>query len=373
MTHGALTGRAAISDGQGGFVVDRIEVKAPAAGEVRVRLHAAGICHTDEASLRWPGPLVLGHEGAGIVESVGPGVPELASGMPVLLNWAIPCRHCPQCRRGRASLCERTHGLDPVRLGSSRPQPGHTLWRGSPIERSFNLGTFADFTLVRAEALTRLPETIPLVHACILGCGVMTGVGSVVNIAKVQPGESVAVVGCGGVGLSVVQGARLSGAQTIVAIDQRSEALERAAKLGATALLHTDAADLEHDALAAKVRQLTDGRGVDHAFEATAVPALAFLPLRLVRNGGTAVQVSGAHGPATVPLPWFMWDKQYLTPLYGGCDPERDFPRLFAWVEQGELDIESMTSRRYSLEEVGPALADMLAGRCGKPVLRIAT
>jgi S-(hydroxymethyl)glutathione dehydrogenase / alcohol dehydrogenase len=372
MTAGALTGRAAISDGRGGFVIEDIDVKAPAAGEVRVRLHAAGVCHTDQASLGWPGPLVLGHEGAGIVESVGAGVAGLAPGMPVLLNWAIPCGQCPQCRRGSAPLCERTLGLDPKRLGLSRPEPGHTLWRNVPIERSFNLGTFADFTLVRAEAVTPLPESIPLTHACILGCGVMTGVGSAVNIAKVQPGDSVAVVGCGGVGLAVVQGSRLSGAQTIVAIDRRQEALERAARLGATALLLTDAADIEHDALTAKVRGLTDGRGVDHAFEATAVPALAFLPLRLVRNGGTAVQVSGAHGAATVPLPWFMWDKRYLTPLYGGCNPVRDFPRLFAWVEKKELDIASMVSSHYSLEELGTAVADMLAGRCIKSVLRIA-
>jgi S-(hydroxymethyl)glutathione dehydrogenase/alcohol dehydrogenase len=372
MTPGTLSGQAALSDGQGGFVIDQIEVSAPASGEVRVRLHAAGVCHTDHASLRWPGPLVLGHEGAGIVESIGPGVAGFAPGMPVLLNWAIPCGRCPQCKRGRASLCERTHGLDPARLGSSRPRSGHTLWHDAPIERSFNLGTFADLTLVRAEALTRLPPTIPLVYACILGCGVMTGVGSVVNIAKVQPGESVAVVGCGGVGLSVVQGARLSGARTIVAIDARPEALQRAAKLGATALLRTDAADPEHDALAAKVRELTEGRGVDHAFEATAVSSLAFLPLRLVRNGGTAVQVSGSHGSATVPLPWFMWDKRYLTALYGGCDPDRDFPRLFAWVERGELDIESMVSCKYPLEKLGMALADMLSGRCIKPVLRIA-
>ena len=372
MTPGALSARAAISSGNGDFVIEQIEVRAPATGEVRVRLLAAGLCHTDVASLRWPGPLVLGHEGTGVVESVGAGVDGFAPDMPVLLNWAIPCGRCPQCLRGRGSLCERTLGLDPARLGYSRPGPDHTLWRRAPIERSFNLGTFSDLTLVRAEALTRLPATISPLRACILGCGVMTGVGSVFNIANVQPGESVAVVGCGGVGLSVVQGARLAGARLIVAIDQREVALERATKLGATAVVRVDAADPEHNALKEKVLELTAGRGVDHAFEATAVAELAFLPLQLVRNGGTAVQVSGAHGPATVPLPWFMWDKRYLTPLYGGCHPDRDFPRLFAWVESGELDIESMVSPRYSLEQLGAGLEDMLSGRCIKPVLRIA-
>src|ERR1700722_5642450 len=178
---------------------------------------AAGICHTDHASLLWPGPLVLGHEGTGVVESVGAGVNGVEPGTPVLLNWAIPCGVCAQCRDGRGSLCERTHGIDPARYGTSRARTGHTMWHGAAIERSFNLGTFAELTLVRAEALIPLPAGIPPQVGCILGCGVMTGVGSVVNIAEVQPGESVAVVGCGGVGLSVVQGARLSGVQTIVA------------------------------------------------------------------------------------------------------------------------------------------------------------
>jgi S-(hydroxymethyl)glutathione dehydrogenase/alcohol dehydrogenase len=369
---GSLTSRAAISDGSGGFVVDTTQVAAPAAGEVRVRLIAAGICHTDQASLLWPGPLVLGHEGAGVVESVGAGVSGLAPGTTVLLNWAIPCGLCPQCKRGRGSLCERTHGIDPKRNGSSRARPGHTLWQGAPIERSFNLGTFAEFTLVRAEALIPLPAIITPQVGCILGCGVMTGVGSVVNIAEVQQGDTVVVVGCGGVGLSVVQGARLVGASRIVAIDQRPVALERAATMGATDLLRVDAGDREYEQLSAHVRGLTDGRGVDHAFEATGIPALAFLPLRLVRNGGTAVQVSGAHGPVAVPLPWFMWDKRYLTPLYGGCHPARDFPRLFAWVASGDIDIASMVSHTYSLDELGSALADMLAGRCTKGVLSLA-
>ena len=165
---GPVCSRAAISDGRGSFVIEQTTVRAPAAGEVRVALRAAGICHTDHASLQWPGPLVLGHEGAGVVESVGAGVahehPELKPGQPVLLNWAIPCGRCPQCQRGRGSLCERTHGVDAA-LGSSAPAPGHTRWRGECIERSFKLGTFAEHSLVRAEALTCLPEGFPMTHA----------------------------------------------------------------------------------------------------------------------------------------------------------------------------------------------------------------
>ncbi len=372
----ALQGQAAIGDGRGGFVIEPVSVRAPMAGEVRVRLTAAGICHTDHASLQWPGPLVLGHEGAGVIESVGEGVaaqhPQLRPGQPVLLNWAIPCGRCPQCQRGRGALCERTHGVDAT-LGSSAPAPDHTLWRGQPLERAFKLGTFAEHTLVRAEALTVLPAQLPARHACILGCGVMTGVGAAVNVAQVQPGDTVAVVGCGGVGLSVVQGARLAGAARIIAIDRRPAALQRAVALGATHTLEPPADDLNAEQsaeqLAAAVHALTDGRGADHAFEATGVAALAFLPLKLCRNGGNAVQLSGAHGPVSVEMPQFWWDKRYLVPLYGGCQPERDFPRLFDWAARGELALDSLVTHTYRLAELGQALDDMLAGRSAKGVI----
>lgn len=369
---GALRSHAAISDGRGGFLIDQTTVRAPAAGEVRVALRAAGICHTDHASLQWPGPLVLGHEGAGVVESVGEGVdlahPTLKPGQPVLLNWAIPCGRCPQCQRGRGSLCERTHGVDAA-LGSSAPAPGHTLWRGASIERSFKLGTFAEHSLVRAEALTCLPEGFPMTHACILGCGVMTGVGAAVNIAQVQPGDTVAVLGSGGVGLSVVQGARLAGAGRIIAIDRRPAALQRAAALGATHTLEPPENDAQFEQLGAAVRALTDGRGADHAFEATGVAALAWLPLKLCRNGGNAVQLSGAQGAASVDLTQFWWDKRYLVPLYGGCLPERDFPRLIDWATRGDLPLGALVTHTYRLDTLGQALEDMLAGRSAKGVI----
>ncbi len=367
-----LTSLAAIGDGGGGFVIEPVQLRAPGPGEVRVALHAAGLCHTDHASLRWPGPLVLGHEGAGVVESIGEGVaqshPQLQPGRPVLLNWAIPCGQCPPCQRCVGALCERTLGVDPTR-GSSAPAAGHTLWRGQPVERSFKLGTFAEHTMVRAEALTVVPERLPLRHACILGCGVMTGVGAAINVAQVQPGDTVAVVGCGGVGLSVVQGARLAGAARIIAIDRRPAALQRALAFGATHTVEAAADDPGHEQLAAAARALTDGRGADHAFEATGVAALAFLPLKLCRHGGNAVQLSGAHGPVTVEMPQFWWDKRYQVPLYGGCLPERDFPRLFDWAARGELALADMVTHTYGLHQLGAALDDMLAGRSAKGVI----
>src|SRR3546814_8744370 len=153
-----LTGPALIADDEGGFALDEIAVEPPGPGEVRVRVTAAGLCHTDHASLHWPGPLVMGHEGAGIVESIGDDVTGLETGQPVVLNWAIPCGACFQCDRDQPALCERTHERDPSTLGTSRAHQGGTRWRGVPIERSFHLGTFARYALVRAEAVTRSDE-----------------------------------------------------------------------------------------------------------------------------------------------------------------------------------------------------------------------
>jgi S-(hydroxymethyl)glutathione dehydrogenase/alcohol dehydrogenase len=363
------TGLAAITNGQGGFVLDFISVRAPIGDEVRVALGASGICHTDYASLSWDGPLVAGHEGAGWVEAVGPDVHDLRVGTPVLLNWAIPCGRCRQCDTGHANICERSHGVDPEALGTSRAGQDHTVWKGQSIERAFNLGTFSEFTLVRRSALTPLLPEIPVEQACILGCGVMTGVGSVLNIAQPSAADTLAIVGCGGVGLSVIQGARLAGVAKIIAIDLRQDSLNRAKEMGATDLILADPSDTNHDHLTSQIKALTAGRGVDFAFEATGVAALAFLPLRLVRNGGMALQVSGAHGPVEVPMPLFWWDKRYVTPLYGGCDPERDFPRLMRWAAEGALDLPAMISRTYRLEALGDAIDDMLAGRTAKGVV----
>lgn len=360
------TGLAAVTDGEGGFRIEPIEVDPPGRGEVRVTIAAAGICHTDHASLGWPGPLVMGHEGAGTVELVGDGVSGFAPGDRVLLNWAIPCGDCPQCGRGAQALCDRTHETNPDRYGTSRPHAGATRLGGRPIDRAFHLGTFAEVTIVRSQALTKLPPGLAPEHACILGCAVMTGIGSALNIAAVKPGDTVAVVGCGGVGLNVIQGARLAGAGMIIAIDPREEALARAGRFGATEFVVAG----REDDLVEAVLELTGRHGVDHAFEATGIAGIAFLPLRLARNGGNALQVSGAHGEVPVEMPRFFWNKCYMAPLYGGCVPDRDFPRLFDWAASGEIELRSLISKEYRLEELGEALADMLSGRSAKGVLR---
>ena len=361
--------RAAIADGAGQFVIDEIEVSSPDQDEVLVEIRAAGICHTDHASLSWSRPLVMGHEGAGVVREVGAGVSHVAAGDAVVLNWCIPCGKCFQCQRGEMVLCEFSRPAHVMERSAGHAHAEGTLWRGQPIDRSFNIGTLSGLTLVRKEAVTQLQAGVPFPVAAITGCGVMTGVGSALNVAQVQPGESVAVLGCGGVGLNVIQGARLAGAGTIIAIDPNPQALARARQFGATHVVDTGLADGEEEALCAAVRELTGGRGADYAFEATSVPAAAFVPLLLVRDGGMALQLSGSNDVGQVPMPWFMWNKRYVTPLYGGCRPARDFPRIFGHYLDGTLQLDALITRTYGLDQLGDALSDMLDGRNAKGVI----
>jgi S-(hydroxymethyl)glutathione dehydrogenase/alcohol dehydrogenase len=364
-----MKAQAAIANGTGQFTLETIEVSEPLGDEVLVQIKAAGICHTDHASLSWKRPLVMGHEGAGIVTAVGPLVTHVRPGDSVVLNWAVPCGACFQCRRGEPVLCEESKPAHVMERSSAHARAEGTTWQGKPVDRSFNIGTLSTFTLVRAPAVTPLPAGIPFTSACIVGCGVMTGFGSAVNVAKVAAGSSVAVLGCGGVGLNVIQGARLSGAGHIVAIDRRQSSLEQARRFGATHTLPAEPADADFEQLAQQVKALTNGRGADYAFEATSVPALAFAPLRLARDGGMALQVSGINEPVSVPMPWFMWNKTYLTPLYGGCVPARDFPRVFEHYRRGELKLDELVTRTYRLEQIGEALEDMLSGQNAKGVI----
>jgi S-(hydroxymethyl)glutathione dehydrogenase/alcohol dehydrogenase len=223
-------------------------------------------------------------------------------------------------------------------------------------------------TVVRREALVPLPESIPFDSAAILGCGVMTGFGSVVNAARVDPGATVAVIGCGGVGLNVIQGARIAGASEIVAIDVQDEKLSLARRMGATRTLIAEKEDGGLVRTAGAVRSLFEGRGADYAFECTAVPELAFAPLAMVRDGGTAVQVSGVEQKVLGDLELFEWDKTYINPLYGKCRPSIDFPRLFGLYERGALELEPMITRRYALEDYATAFDDLRHSRNTKAV-----
>lgn len=351
--------QAAVTTGDGTFSIESIEIGQPQAHEVLVEVKAAGICHTDWDSMRWGKTMVLGHEGAGVVAAVGDQVTHVKEGDPVLLNWAIPCGDCFQCRHGNYAICEDDHN----------PHTGSTLWKGKPIERSFALGTMSGHTIVKKEAVIRIEVPIDFAAAAIVGCGVMTGYGSVVNAAKVKPGSLVVVIGCGGVGLNVIQGARIAGAEKIIAIDLNPGRLEMAKQFGATHLIRAERVDKDLSQAYEKVTVLTDGRGADYAFECTGVPALGATPLLMVRNAGIAIQVSGIEEDLTIDMNLFEWDKVYLNPLYGKCNPTIDFPRLFRLYQKGDLLLDELVTQTYPLENLQQAYDDMLAGKNAKGVL----
>ena len=364
-----IEARAAIAAGDGSYRIRTISVGQPGPDEVLVAVKASGLCHTDFDSLNWGYPIVMGHEGAGTVEAVGEGVDHVRPGDNVLLNWAIPCRHCFQCQNGNQNICESFNQVTARNPEHGHAHPEGTLLEGTPVVRSFNIGTLSSHALVRKEAVVPIMVNIPFASACILGCGVMTGYGSVVNSARLQAGSSAVVLGAGGVGLNAIQGARISGAARIIAVDVNPTRLELARQFGAT---HTILAEREDAGLlqaANAVKSLTGGRGADYAFECTGIPALGAAPLAMVRSAGTAVQVSGIEEEITIDMNLFEWDKVYINPLYGGCRPELDFPRLLELYALGQLKLDELVTRTYSLDDLPDAFDDMLNGRNAKGVI----
>jgi S-(hydroxymethyl)glutathione dehydrogenase/alcohol dehydrogenase len=351
--------QAAITEGDGTFSIVPLELGRPGAGEVLVAIKASGVCHTDFDSLGWKKRLILGHEGAGVVADVGAGVAGLRAGDRVMLNWAIPCGVCFQCARGAENICEDRGTVPDDRF----------VYPGGPLNASFSLGTMATHAIVPVAAVIPIPDDLPFEVGAILGCGVMTGFGSVVNAGRVAKGSSVAVLGCGGVGLSAILGAVYSEAGRIIAVDLSPSRLKLARQFGATETLQVDRNDSGLRDAAATVRRMNGGRGVDYCFECTAVPELGPAPLAMVRSGGTAVGVSGIEQVVPVNMELFEWDKIYINPLYGQCRPARDFPLLIDLYRSGRLPLDAMISRRYPLEHLQQALDDMRNGIHAKGVL----
>lgn len=355
-----MIARAAISDGQGRFVIDEITLEDPRRDEVCVEIRASGVCHTDFDHMESFGrPFIMGHEGAGIVVKRGANVKHLEEGDRVLLNWAIPCGVCFQCIRGAENICENKPGVPAERF----------IFRGESITPDFGLGTMSTHTVVPRQAVIKMDVDMPFASAALLGCAVMTGFGSVVNAARVEKQSSVAVLGTGGVGLSVIQGAVYARARQIIAVDVNPVRLKLALEFGAT---HTILADRRDHGLletARKVKALTENRGADYVFECTAVPELGPAPLAMVRNGGTAVGVSGIEQSVEFNMELFEWDKLYINPLYGQCRPSIDFPLLFDLYQQKRLKLDEMVTRTYPLEDLSQAFEDMHAGINAKGVL----
>ncbi len=352
-------------------VVENVLVEDPGPNEVRVRIVASGVCHTDLTVKNLKGmgmafPIVLGHEGAGIVESVGEGVSHLAPGDPVVLAYRAPCEQCPACRRGDPRHC----------YVALRPKQRIRRRRdGALCSQVLRCGTFSEYTVVHSRAAIKMPAEMPLEKACLIACGVVTGVGAVFNTTPVFAGARVAVIGCGGVGLSVIQGARLAHASQIIAVDVNDAKLKQAKEFGATHVVNARTADA-----VAEVRALTedgyDG-GVEFAFEATGLPMCIEQAVRMLSYGGAATTIGLPAETDSVQLnlgnmaTGVYWNKASLRVCHAGDTlPSHDFPLLAQLYLQKQLNLDDMVTREIGLGDVEAAFHEMETGGVIRSVIR---
>lgn len=350
------------------IAVETLTLAGPRAGEVLVHIAAAGVCHSDwhlvSGATKHPLPCALGHEGAGVVVEAGPGVTQVRTGDHVALNWAPNCGHCYYCLHDSPSLCDTF--LEPIWAGTMMDGTTRFALSGQPVYQFCALGCFSDYVVVPASCCVPLPAAVPAAVAALIGCAVTTGVGAVLNTAQVRPGSSVAVFGAGGVGLSSVLGARLAGAGRIVVVDTVAGKRDVALACGATDFLVADGD------VVAGIRSLTQGRGADYVFEAVGVPAVQETCLAAARPGGTIVLAGLAPMGSSTNLPGALLTRQEKTvkgSYYGSASPARDFPLLAELYLQGRLDLDRLVTRKYPLEEINAAYADMLAGRVARGVI----
>ncbi len=360
----ATEGRACILEAPGEPAVVRdIVLDDPGPNEVLIRVVASGVCHTDLTVKNLNGngmkfPIVLGHEGAGIVEMVGEGVTHLKPGDSVVIAYRAPCDQCPACLRGDPRHCYMAL------------RPGPRIRRksdGAVCSQVLRCGTFATHTVVHAKAAIKMPEGMPLDKACLIACGVITGVGAAMNTTPVLPGSRVAVIGCGGVGLSVIQGAKLQHARQIIGIDVNPVKLQWAKDFGATHVVNAKEVDP-----VAEVRRITedgwDG-GVEYAFEATGIPACTEQAIQMLSYGGTATTIGfpAEHDAVNLNLgnmaTGVYWNKAALHVCHcGDALPSVDFPLMADLYMKGELNLDAMVTRKITLDDVEDAFHEMETG-----------
>jgi S-(hydroxymethyl)glutathione dehydrogenase / alcohol dehydrogenase len=359
--------RAAVCLGPGQpLEVRPVQLDPPGDGEVLVALRAAGVCHSDlsavDGAIAARFPVVVGHEGAGVVEAVGPAVRSVAPGDHVVLSWVATCRRCFWCTHGQPQLC-----LSGVRHNGAMDDGTTRLHLdGEPLYHGIDVAAFAEKAVVRETAVIRVDATIPFERAALAGCAVTTGVGAVVRSAQVEAGERVVVVGCGGVGLSAVQGARLAGASLIVAVDPVAARRDAALRLGATHALEPSAT------LPKEVKAMTGGIGADAVIECAGRAELQRLAWDMTRRGGRAILVGLPPSAAETTFPSLLltiWERQVRGSFYGSCDPLRDIPWILELAEAGRLDLDALISQRVPLEGVGEALEAMRRGEQLRTIL----
>ncbi|GAA3865555.1 zinc-dependent alcohol dehydrogenase family protein [Streptomyces lacrimifluminis] len=346
--------RGVLFDGRQIQVVDDLEVRDPGAGEVLVAISAAGLCHSDlsvvDGTIPFPVPVVLGHEGAGMVEAVGAGVTHVVPGDHVALSTLANCGACAECDRGRPTMCRQSIG---------RPGRPFTLG-GRPVFQFASNSAFAERTVVKAVQAVRIPKDIPMTSAALIGCGVLTGVGAVLNRARVDRGDSVVVIGTGGVGLNVLQGARIAGASRIVAVDANPAKEAMARGFGATHFLTSTEG----------VREVLP-TGADHVFECVGRVELIRQAIDLLDRHGQAVLlgVPSAAAEASFVVSSMFLDKSILGCRYGSSRPQRDIPLYADLYREGRLLLDELVTETYPVEDFEKAVGDAEAGRVARGVL----
>jgi len=344
-------------------VVDDLEIGDPGPGEVKIKIEATGVCHSDlsvmNGTIPQPPPVILGHEGAGTITAVGEGVPGLAVGDHVIVAWSPACGTCADCvDRKSPHLCQGFL----MNMAVPKYKQG-----GTDVFGMAGAGTWAEETIMPWQGAIKIDDDVPWEVASLIGCAVMTGVGAAINTAKVVPGSSVVVFGCGGVGISCIQGAKVCGAAEIVAVDLVDDKLETAKKFGAT---HA----VKPDDLAAVQAEITGGAGFDYAFEAIGRPQTMRAAYDAIRRGGTAVIVGVGRAEETFELSafeMFYSEKTLVGSYYGSTDVRSDFARIIRLWKAGRLDLEGMVSRKIALDDINDALGAMERGEVVRQVITL--
>ena len=342
--------------------IENVDIDTPQAGEVLVKTSATGVCHSDlhfmEGKWMYPMPCVLGHESAGVVEAIGAGVTNVKVGDRVVIAFVQSCGHCDRCTTGRPNLCSNSQSLNRM---------GRISLNGTPMLQFAGMSAFAEQQLVSSAACVHVPDGVPMEVAALVGCSVMTGVGAATNTVRLPVGSTVAVVGCGGVGLNVIQGAVLAGASRIIAVDMIESKLGAARQFGAT-----DVVDASKGDSVAAVQSLTNG-GVDYAFEAIGLMKTAQQCWDMVKRGGTAVIVGMLPMGEPLSLPnagvGFLGEKGIIGSFYGSTRQTYDMPWLMELYRQKRLKIDELISRRYTLDQINEAYDALKNGEVNRSVI----